>query len=57
MLLKNLFPSKWRVKLALEYIVVGSTSANIVNISVYNALSIGSGPIAAVFLCVKRENI
>ena len=29
-------------------------TANIVNISVFNALSIGGGPIAAVLLCVKR---
>ena len=30
---------------------------NIVNISVFNALSIGSGFVVAVFLCIKREGI
>ena len=30
-------------------------SANIVIISVFNALSIGSGLIVAVFLCMKRD--
>ena len=29
----------------------------IVNISVFNALSIGSGPVAAVKLCIKRDDI
>ena len=32
-------------------------SANIVTLSVFNALSIGSGLVAAVLLCVKREDI
>ena len=29
-------------------------TANIVNISVFNALSVGSGFVAAVLLCIKR---
>ena len=30
---------------------------NILNISVFNALSIGSGLVAAIVLCMKREVI
>ena len=33
------------------------TTANIVNISVFEALSIGSGLTAAVYLCVKQDDI
>ena len=32
-------------------------AANILNISVFNALSIGSGLVAAVFLCMNRDVI
>ena len=32
-------------------------AANILNISVFNALSIGSGLVAAVFLCMNRDII
>ena len=39
--------------MVLEYAVW--YTANIVNISVFGSPSIGSGPVAAVVLCVKRE--
>ena len=32
-------------------------AANILTISVFDALSIGGGPVAAVLLCVKRERV
>ena len=41
------------LRLVLEYAVW--YTANLDNISVYDSLSIGSGPVAAVVLCVKRE--
>ena len=36
-------------------IIVWYNTANIVSISVFNALSIGRGLVAAVKLCMKRE--
>ena len=32
-------------------------AANILNISIFNALSIGSGLVAAVLMCMKRDDI
>ena len=32
-------------------------TTNILNISVFNAFSIGGGPVAAVLLCIKRDDI
>ena len=42
-------------ELALEYYCWYTT--NIVSISVFNSLSMGSGLVVAVFLCVKRDDI
>ena len=41
-------------ELVLEYLYVGIT-AIIVNISIFDALSIGMSLVAAVVLCIKRD--
>ena len=45
-------PHSWTYQLVLEYCCW--YTANTVNISVFNALSIGGGFVAAVLLCIER---